>query len=220
MASRVGAGAPWPSDLDAVLSFLVGLPPFLIYLVLGAGSAIENIIPLIPADTFVLLGGFLSALGDLDALLVFLVTWSTNVLSALAVYRIGVAHGPSFFRHGWGRHLLNHHQMERMRLFHEEWGMMAIFLTRFLPGLRAMVPASAGVSRLGWGRVAFPVAMASAIWYGALVWLSSTAGIHLDEIKAWVDQANLILLVIASAVFLGAVLWWWRSRRRSLQSPS
>ena len=220
MASRVGAGAPWPSDLDAVLSFFLGLPPLLIYLVLGAGSALENIVPPIPADTFVLLGGFLSAFGELDAPLVFLVTWGTNVLSALAVYWIGLTHGPSFFQHGWGRHLLNHHQMERMRLFHEEWGVVAIFLTRFLPGLRAMVPASAGVSRLGWWRVASPVAMASAIWYGALVWLGSTAGSHLDEIKEWVDQANLVLIVIALLVFCGAGLWWWRSRRHGLHSPS
>ena len=89
-----------------------------------------------------------------------------------------------------GRHLLNDHQMERMRLFHQKWGVVAIFLTRFLPGLRAMVPASAGVSRIAWWRVAVPVAIASAIWYGALVWLGSTAGSHLDEIKAWIDQAK------------------------------
>jgi membrane protein DedA with SNARE-associated domain len=206
--------------LDAVLSFFVGLPPFLIYLVLGAGSALENIVPPIPADAFVLGGGFLSALGGLDAPLVFLVTWSTNVLSALAVYQISRAHGPSFFQHGWGRHLLNHHQMERLRLFHEEWGVVAIFLTRFLPGLRAMAPAVAGVSRLGWWRVAPPVAVASAIWYGALVWLGSTAGTHLDEIKERVDQANLMLLGIALVLFCCAGLWWWRSRRHSLQSPS
>jgi membrane protein DedA with SNARE-associated domain len=220
MASQAGAGEPWQSDLDAVLSFFVGLPPLLIYFVLGTGSALENIVPPIPADTFVLWGGFLSALGRLDAPLVFLVTWSTNVMSALAVYWISLAHGPSFFQHGWGRLLLNHHQMERMRLFHEKWGVVAIFLTRFLPGLRAMAPAVAGVSRLAWWRVAPPVAVASAIWYGALVWLGSTAGSHLDEIKEWVDQANLVLLVIAAVVFCCAGLWWWRSRRHGLQSPS
>ena len=140
MALPVGAGAPWPSDLDAVLGFFTGLPPLLIYLVLGAGSALENVIPPIPADTFVLLGGFLSELEGLDAPLVFLVTWGSNVVSALAVYWVGLTHGPSFFRQGWGRHLLNDHQMERMRLFHQKWGVVAIFLTRFLPGLRAMVP--------------------------------------------------------------------------------
>jgi len=220
MASQAGAGEPWPAELDAVISFFVGLPPHLTYLVLGTGTALENIVPPIPADTFVIVGGFLSAVGGLDAPLVFLVTWSTNVMSALAVYWISLAHGPSFFQHGWGRHLLNHHQMERMRLFHEEWGVVAIFLTRFLPGLRAMAPAAAGVSHLAWWRVAAPVAVASAIWYGALVWLGRTAGTHLDEIKEWVDQAHLVLLVIALVVLSGAGLWWWRSRSHCFQSPS
>ena len=218
--SQVGARAPWPYSLDAVLGFFLGLPPLLIYLALGVGSALENIIPPIPADTFVLLGGFLSELGDLDAPLVFLVTWCSNVASALAVYWVGLAHGPAFFRQGWGRHLLNSQQMDRMRRFHEKWGVVAIFLTRFLPGLRAMVPASAGVSRLGWWRVSVPVAMASAVWYGALVWLGSTAGSHLDEIKSWVDQANLALLAIALGVFCCVGLWWWRSRSPDYPSPS
>lgn len=220
MALQVGAGAPWPSDLDGVLSFLTGLPPFLIYLVLGTGSALENVVPLIPADTFVLLGGFLSEVGGVDAPLVFLTTWSANVMSALVVYWIGLAYGPSFFQHGWGRHLLNHHQMEHMRRFHQEWGVVAIFLTRFLPGLRAMAPVSAGVSRLSWWKVVPPVATASAIWYGTLVWLGSAAGSHLDEIKQWVDQANLVLLAIALVVFCGAGLWWWRSRRHGHQDPT
>jgi membrane protein DedA with SNARE-associated domain len=220
MSSQVGEGAPWPSDLDTVLSFFTGSPPSLIYLVLGAGSALENIVPLIPADIFVLLGSSLSSVVGLDAPLVFLITWSANVMSALTVYWIGLAHGPSFFQHGWGRLLLNHHQVERMRRFHQEWGMVAIFLTRFLPGLRAMVPALAGVSRLNFWKVAPPVAMASAIWYGALVWLGSTAGSHLDEIKQWVDQANLVLLAIALVVFCGAGLFWWRSRRHGHRYPT
>jgi membrane protein DedA with SNARE-associated domain len=206
--------------LDTVLSFFTGSPPSLIYLVLGAGSALENIVPLIPADIFVLLGSSLSSVVGLDAPLVFLITWSANVMSALTVYWIGLAHGPSFFQHGWGRLLLNHHQVERMRRFHQEWGMVAIFLTRFLPGLRAMVPALAGVSRLNFWKVAPPVAMASAIWYGALVWLGSTAGSHLDEIKQWVDQANLVLLAIALVVFCGAGLFWWRSRRHGHRYPT
>ncbi len=220
MILQLGAGAPWPSDLDGALGFLMGFPPFLIYLILGTGSALENIVPLIPADTFVLLGGFLSEVGGLDAPVVFLTTWSANVVSALLVYWIGLAYGPSFFQHGWGRLLLNHQQLEHMRRFHQEWGVVAIFLARFLPGLRAMVPASAGVSRLSWWKVVPPVATASAIWYGTLVWLGSTAGSHLHEIKKWMDQANLALMVIALVVLSGAGLWWWQTRRHRHQDPT
>ena len=149
----------------------------------------------------------------------FLVTWSANVFSALAVYWIARSHGPSFFKHGWGRRVLNHHQVKRMRRFHARWGVAAVFLSRFLPGLRAVVPASAGVSHLGWWKVAPPVAVASAVWYGALVWLGSVAGEHLEELKHLVDQTNLVLLGIASVVCGGVGIWWWRSRQHGRRSP-
>lgn len=201
--------------MDAVLAFFERLPPFLIYLVLGAGSALENVVPPIPADTFVLLGGFLSAHGMISAPVVFLITWGANVASALAMFWIGATRGPSFFERGWGRKLLNPHQMERMGSFYQRWGVAAVFFARFLPGLRAVVPVSAGVTGLGWWKVAPPLAIASAIWYGALVWLGYAAGDHLDQIKRWIDQANLALLLVALVVFGAAGVWWWRTRRAS-----
>ena len=42
------------------------VPNGLVYLVLGLGAAVENVLPAVPADTFVAFGGFLSAVGDLD----------------------------------------------------------------------------------------------------------------------------------------------------------
>ncbi len=199
--------------MEAVLAFFERLPPFLIYLALGAGSALENVVPPIPADTFVLLGGFLSAQGMISAPLVFLVAWGANVASALVMFWVGATHGPSFFQRGWGRHALNPHQMERMARFYQRWSVVAVFFARFLPGLRAVVPVSAGVTGMSWWKVAPPLAVASAIWYGALVWLGHTAGDHLDEIKRWVDQANLALLLVALVVCGAAGAWWWRTRR-------
>ncbi len=199
--------------MDRVLEFFVGLPPLLVYLVLGVGAALENVVPPIPADTFILLGGFLAAHGGPDAKLLFVVTWACNVGSALTVFALARRHSPGFFERGFGRHLLNPHQMERMGGFYARWGAAAIFVARFLPGLRAVVPASAGATGLGWWKVAPPMAIASAIWYGALVWLGTTAGTNLDRIRGWLDQANGVLLALALVVFGGAGAWWWRTRR-------
>ena len=80
--------------MERVLAFFLGLPPLLLYLVLGVGAALENVVPPIPADTFVLLGGFLAARGGPDPWLVFLATWGGNVGSALLVYRLARRHGP------------------------------------------------------------------------------------------------------------------------------
>lgn len=201
--------------MERVLGFFLGLPPLLVYVVLGLGAALENIVPPIPADTFVLLGGFLAARGGPDAWVVFLATWGGNVGSALLVYRLGMTQGPRFFEHGFGRHLLNAHQAERMRRFYQRWGLPAIFFARFLPGLRAVVPGTAGVSRIPGWRVAPPLLVASAIWYGALVWLGATAGGNLERIQGWLDRVNSVLLGVALAIAAALALWWWRTRRAS-----
>jgi len=141
--------------VNTLLSFLGDQGPVLLYFLLGAGSALENIFPPIPADTFVLLGAFLAANSRADARTVFLVTWLSNTLTALLVYWAGHRYGRSFFQVGMGRRLLNPSQLERLGRFYRRWGLPAIFFARFLPGLRAMVPVFAGVTHQRFLVVAF-----------------------------------------------------------------
>ena len=195
-----------------LLAWVEGVPDILVYLALGAGAAVENVVPAVPADTFVVLGGFLAAVGDLRASWVFLATWLCNVASALGMYEMGRRHGREFFETGWGRRLLNAHQMERLAAFYGRFGTAAIFFTRFLPGLRAVVPVFAGVTRQPPRSVVFPLAVASAIWYGALVWAGAAAGHNLGRVQAALGRVNLWLLLGALAVGGWAAWWWWRTR--------
>jgi membrane protein DedA with SNARE-associated domain len=198
--------------VEDFLAWMSAIPAPLLYLVLGAGAATENIVPAVPADTFVALGGLLSAVGDVSARGVFVATWLCNVVSALVVYRLAYRHGRGFFADGFGRHMLKPHQMERMQGFYDRWGTPAIFFTRFLPGVRSVVPVFAGVSHQGWVPVAVPIAVASAIWYGALVWLGAWAGQRLGLLGELLGRLNSVLGVAALLVTLLAGVWWWRSR--------
>ena len=200
--------------MDALIDSVVGLPPALVYVVLGLGSAVENLFPPVPADTFILLGGFLAGRGRLDAWTVFAVTWACNVASALVVYGIGHRYGRSFFELGMGRHILHEGQLERMRAFYRRWGTYAIFFTRFLPGFRAVVPVFAGVSHQRFLPVALPLATASALWYAVLVWLGATTARNLDTLLGWLAGANRVLLIAAAVLAVAVGAWWWRTRRR------
>ena len=60
--------------------------------------------------------------------------------------------------------------------------------------------------------VATPIALASAIWYGALIWLGALAGQNLDVLRALLGRVNGVLLVVALAVAVPSALWWWRTR--------
>jgi membrane protein DedA with SNARE-associated domain len=195
------------------IEWMNGLPNVAIYVVLWLGAAVENVVPAVPADSFVALGGFLAGAGDLDARWVALGAWVANVGGAVMVYRLSHAHGAPFFRAGLGRYLLKPHQMERMAVFYDRWGTPAIFLSRFIPGVRAVVPVFAGATHQRWSRVVLPLAIASAIWYGGLVQLGVVVGQNLDLLERLLALLNRWLGMIGLVAFLLAAAWWVRTRR-------
>ena len=199
--------------MEQTLAFLSDLPPYLLYLVLGVGAAVENVLPVVPADTIIVTGGFIAGLGTGGVIPVFLVVWGFNVAGALAVYAVGRRYGPEFFATGRGRHLLAERQMRRLEAFYARWGVTAIFAGRFLPGFRALVPVFAGVAGVPASRVVPPLAVASAIWYGVLVRLGHLAGGNAEAVLA---SANRGLLAISAALAIVLVAVWWRARRRSV----
>lgn len=199
--------------MDDALALLTELPPLAVYLVLALGATVENIVPAVPADTFILVGGFIAGLGTLNGGVAFAVVWSFNVAGAVAVYALGRRYGRDFFRTGRGRRLIPDHQWDRLETFYQRFGVAAIFAGRFLPGFRALVPVFAGAAGLGPVRVVPPLLVASAIWYGMLVRLGYVAGDNLDAVIAMLARAQRVLLVV-SILLAALVVWlWWRGRR-------
>lgn len=200
--------------IEQLLSTLASLPPLLIYTFIGAGAAVENFVPPVPADTFVLLGAFLAARGRADPWMVFLATWVMNVGSAGVVYFLAHRYGKTFFaEHHLGKLLINEKQMRQISSFYKRWGGPAIFMSRFLPAFRAMVPVFAGVTHVPVLRVFVPLAAASALWYGALVYLGAIAGSNWAAIMAFFSRASSVLLGIAVVLLAAFAFWWVKSRR-------
>ena len=196
-----------------LIDLLSETSPYIIYILLGIGAALENVIPPIPADIFVLLGAVLASRGQASEMAVFWVTWSSNVLSALATYVLGYRYGSIFFRTRLGNSLMNPEQMETIKKFYQRWGTLAIFYTRFLPGLRAVVPIFAGVSHHKPLLVIIPLFTASGIWYGIIVWAGILAGKNLEYILQIQTWTNLTLTVMAIALLIPISIWWLRSRK-------
>ncbi|HSJ13542.1 MAG TPA: DedA family protein [Longimicrobiales bacterium] len=199
--------------MGSLLRELMQLPPVLIYLVIGLGAAVENLVPPVPADTFVLLGAFLAAAGRANAWIVFFATWICNVAGALGVYAVAWRFGEGFFQTRVGHFLLNPRQLEHIGSFYDRWGVAAIFVSRFLPAFRAMVPVFAGVTRASPWKVAPPLAIASGVWYGTLVYLGAFAGRNFGAIVRFFERASTILMIVAGLLLLGFTVWWARTRR-------
>lgn len=201
--------------MEQAVELLEGLPPALIYVLLGVGAAVENLLPVIPADTFIVIGGFLAGVEAISPAGIFLTVWGANAGGAVLVYWAGLRYGPTFFKTGPGRHLMSEYQIERLDAFYDRWGVIAIFLARFLPGFRAVVPVFAGVTGQGALRVVPPLLVASAIWYGALVWIGYVAGENLEEVVDAVARTNRGLLVVSLLLAVLLAVVWFRVRRRA-----
>ena len=201
--------------IESVIQWLLKLPIALIYVIIGLGAGIENFIPPIPADTFVLLGAFLSAGGRGSPWLVFFITWGSNVVSAVIVYFLAYHYGQHFFEMPVGHWLINQRQRQQIGKFYDKWGVPAIFFSRFFPAFRAMVPVFAGVSHVRFVKVFIPLALASALWYGFVVYLGAVAGKNWQAIMAFFSRFSTVLLIIAAVLLIAFGTWWWRTRRHA-----
>ena len=199
-------------DVESILSRLAGIEPGWVYAAVGLGAAIENFVPPIPADTFVVLGAFLSAEGRVTSLGIFLATWSTNSLAALLNYAFARRWGRPILATKIGRRLLRPRQLEKLAAMYDAHGSKIIFGSRFLPAFRSLVPFFAGISYLSFWRTALPIAAASGIWYGVLVILGAAFGRNWRSILAALNDVNTLLLSVAGALAVVLAVLWYRTR--------
>jgi membrane protein DedA with SNARE-associated domain len=200
-------------QLEAFLHLVSGVPVETIYLLVGLGAAIENLFPPVPSDVAVVAGAILADRGVVDVRLVFLVAWFSNLLLALCVYVAARRFGGGIFSTRWGRWLLRPAQLERMSLFYEDYGALTILVSRFFPVFRVLVPAFAGISRLGFWRTAVPLSLASAVWYAALVVGGVLASRNVPRIVGALTAVNTTAGLLALLVALALAWLWVRSRR-------
>ena len=199
--------------IDSLIQTLAAQPPLLIYLIVGIGAAIENIFPPVPADTFALFGAFLAAQGRAEPLTVFLAVWVGNVATAVLTYELSKVYGKRFFATRVGHWVLHPGQLAQVGRFYTRWGHAAIFVSRFIPAVRAVAPIFAGTTHQPFWRTFIPLAVASGIWYGAIVWVGATAGSNWEAIRNLLEPYNTLLAVLGVILLLGIAWWWVHSRR-------
>jgi membrane protein DedA with SNARE-associated domain len=198
--------------IDGLIAWMESLPEALVYVVIGVMAGLENIVPPVPADVIALTGGFMAGRGVTDPILTFLVVWGCNVGTALLTYWVGRRYGTRFFQGRLGRMILQPGQMSRLGALYARHGGKVIFFSRYLPGFRAVVPIFAGTSGMSLPRTALPIALASGLWYGLIVYLGATAGRNWEQIRAQVEASGRWLGVAAVVLFAIVLWWWWKTR--------
>jgi len=197
-----------------LLDWLSGLPPAALYLALAAIAAVENFFPPLPADTVVAFGSFVAARGTASPVATWLATTAGNVGGAMVMYALGRRYGSEWLSRRL-KSLGGDKAQKRIEAMYEKRGMMALFLSRFIPGARAVMPPFAGASGVPAGRVFVVMLVASGLWYGVITWFGYTAGANFEEVSARIGTFGRYLAIGVGAIVLVGVLVWWLRRKRT-----
>jgi membrane protein DedA with SNARE-associated domain len=201
--------------MENFLERLATLPAGTLYTVLVVTAAIENLIPPFPSDVVVAFGSFVVAQGNKGTMWgVFLATWAGNVSGAMIVYALGRRYGAERLE----KRLAGKHAESadaRIRRLFERYGMPAVFVSRFVPGVRAIVPAFAGALRLSVVWTMAMVATASAIWYGLITMVAFRVGSDWEQLKATIARYGTTAAIIGAILLALGVVAWLIVRKRA-----
>ena len=196
--------------MNALLDWLASLPTWALYISLALIAAAENVFPPIPADTVVAVGSFLAARGAGSLIVAATSIWAGNIIGAIGMYFAGRRYGSASLMKRLGGAAAE----ARVERLYSSYGVWALFLSRFLPGVRAVVPPFAGALKVPLRLVVPAMAAASAIWYGAIAWLGFRFGQNLDKLQSLIGDASRTSALIGVAIVcMAAGIVWWRRRR-------
>lgn len=200
--------------MDAVLAWLGSLPPAALYVILAVVAATENFVPPIPADVIVAFGSFLAAREQRSPIPTIIAVVVGNVGGALAMFALGRRYGADWIRRRM--RVMGEGAEQRVRHWYNRFGLPALFLSRFLPGVRAVVPPLAGAIRVPATGAIIAIATASTLWYATLAILAYRLGSEWDRIASAIGEFQKGAAIVAgSIVALTAGMWWLLRRRRS-----
>lgn len=197
--------------MNSLLEWAAGIDVGTFYVVLGVVAFIESIFPPAPADIVVAFGAFLAARRGADYGMVVASIVTGSSVGAMVIYWVARRFGADWM-HGQLRRLKLLNAEEKLEHLYQHYGLAALFVSRFIPGLRAVVPPMAGALRVKAIRTFVVITIASAVWYGLIIWLSFRVGADWENVKATLHVVGLRVGLIAGALcvvlaLIGRRLW-------------
>ena len=191
-------------------SFLINFTQNLGYPVLMLVVAIEALGVPLPGETAVIFAGLAAGAGRLDIVLVIVLAAAAAIVGDNVGFLIG--------RRG-GRALLERpgrFEAERRRVlaigdpFFERHGPKAVFLGRWITGLRVWTSWLAGASDMRWPTFLLWNALGGTAWATSVALAAYYGGKGAEHVFSQIGLYGIPVAVVVFAVF---AFWWWRRRR-------
>tara|TARA_B100000700_G_scaffold299992_1_gene367623 strand:- start:109 stop:765 length:657 start_codon:yes stop_codon:yes gene_type:complete len=202
------------SDFISSLPLLIGnaveTNQFIGYGAILLAMFLENLIPPIPSELIMPLGGFYVSQGQLDFFPVVLAGLIGTVIGALPWYGIGKLVNEERLEQ-WlernGRWIgINPKELARSRKWFNRYGVSLVFWGRLIPGIRTLISVPAGVELMPITPFLIWTTAGSLIWTLFLTITGFYLGDNYSKIEIWISPFSSIFKTMIVLVISGALI--------------
>lgn len=173
---------------------------------------IENVIPPIPSELIMGLGGIAVARGRMEFWPLLLAGTVGSTLGNCFWYWLGRSLGYERLRPFVDRFerwlTIEWQDVEYIVRFFQQHGQWVVFAVRFLPFMRTMISLPAGLMRMGhWWFLVFTFAGA-AIWNTILAGAGYYLGRNFDDLEKFTGPVTVATVVIVFTAYIWRVIMW------------
>ncbi len=181
---------------------------------------LENLFPPIPSELIMPLAGFTAARGQMSILGVVVAGTLGSIAGNAVWFEAARAFGTARTRAlagRYGRWLgLGPEEIGKAEDTLRRNGPLAVFLGRFMPGVRTAISVPAGLVELPRGVFYLWTALGTLIWTGALALGGYVLEDQFNKVGEWAEPIGFVIL----GASLLAIGWhFWRARRAAAAAP-
>lgn len=169
----------------------------------------------LPEDITLVAGGIIAGLGYANVHLMALLAFCGVLGGDLMMFGMGYFFGDSLLKRWPMKRLVTPKRYALVQENFNQYGNRVLFTSRFLPGMRAAVFVTAGLShRVSVWRFLLLDGLAALISVPAWVYLGYFGANNEEWLLKWLHRGQASLWLLLSIVVLVIVIYWWRRRRK------
>jgi membrane protein DedA with SNARE-associated domain/rhodanese-related sulfurtransferase len=182
--------------------------------VVFANVLIEQIGLPVPAIPTLVVAGALAAEGKLSAPLLFAAALVACSIADVAWYVAGRRFGNRVMKMLCRISLTPDSCVSETQARFERWGVNALVIAKFVPGLATIAPPLAGATRIGWLPFLFFNTLGATLWVGAGLGGGMLLGPQMERLLTRLDDLGTIAVVVIVALLAAYIAFKWWERRR------
>jgi phosphatidylglycerol lysyltransferase len=194
--------------VDQALNSLVDHVGALAYVIVLLGVGIESMGVPVPGETVLIAGTLLAARGHLNPAMLAGFACFGAVTGDNIGYWVGRRWGHRLAGVPGVRRIYDERRIAVAESFFRRYGVLAVFLGRFVALLRIFAGPLAGMNGMSWPRFFAANLAGGVLWVGAVVTVVLLVG---DRAVTLVTRSGYAGLGVVAVLAAGA--WWWHRRR-------